>query len=257
MRSLRCSAALLLLAACGSDSDDDGAADVTGSTSDTDPLTSSTTMSATTAPTSTPMTTADDSSSEAGSTAPAEGSSSDDGGSSSGGDDPIAFAGEMNGYRWELPCADPSARDTCAWDPALLDGAIDDPMYTLHREDAVVFGGDPSVQYAVEIRIRGLSEPKDFSGGEVQAEHFQIGGTPGTNDYNIYSITVGEPAQVYTVNRSTTVTMTMIDPNDQAIANPGGSSGSPDPFVVPEIPPFPDPFYGQFIQMDVLSVTPS
>jgi len=26
--------------------------------------------------------------------------------------------------------------------------------------------------------------------------------------------------------------------------------------VVPEIPPFPDPFFGQFIQMDVLAVTP-
>jgi hypothetical protein len=29
------------------------------------------------------------------------------------------------------------------------------------------------------------------------------------------------------------------------------------PYVVPEIPPFPDPFHGQFIQMDVLSVTPT
>jgi hypothetical protein len=34
----------------------------------------------------------------------------------------------------------------------------------------------------------------------------------------------------------------------------GGSSV--DPFVVPGIPPFPEPFYGQFIQMDVVSVTP-
>jgi hypothetical protein len=234
------------------------------------------TMTTTASTTATP-TTDDDSSSEAGSTAPAEGSSTDDTASSSGGDDLLELAGEMNGYRWELPCADPAARDTCAWDPALLEGAIDDPMYALHREDTIVFGGDPSVQYAVEIRIRGLSEPKDFSGGEVQAEHFQIGGTPGTNDYNIYSITVGEPAQVYTVNRNemgtghytfimdytvtipvqggTMVTMAMMDPNDQAIANPGGSSGSKDPFVVPEIAPFPDPFFGQFIQMDVVSVT--
>ncbi|MBC8074030.1 MAG: hypothetical protein IAG13_37265 [Deltaproteobacteria bacterium] len=276
MRSLRSSVALLLLVACGSSSNDDGSDGATGSSSSTDPITASTTMTSTSATTS-PMSSSESSSSEGGSTAPAEGSSSE-GSSSSGGEDPIDFAGEMNGYRWELPCADPSLRDTCAWDPALLEGAIDDPMYTLHREDAIVFGGDPSVVYDVEIRIRGLSEPKDFSGGEVQADHFQIGGTPGTNDYNIYSITVGEPAQVYTVNRNamgtghytfvmdytvtipihggTMVTMTMIDPNDQAIANPGGSSGSVDPFVVPEIPPFPDAFFGQFIQMDVLSVAP-
>jgi hypothetical protein len=264
-----------LLVACGSSSNDDGSDGPTGSSSSgTDPITASTSMSTTV---TSPMTSSESSSSEGGSTAPADGSSTE-GSSSSGGEDPIDFAGEMNGYRWELPCADPSLRDTCAWDPALLDGAIDDPMYTLHREDAIVFGGDPSVVYDVEIRIRGLSEPKDFSGGEVQAEHFQIGGTPGTNDYNIYSITVEEPAQVYTVNRNemgtghytfvmdytvtipvhggTMVTMAMMDPNDQAIANPGGSSGSADPFVVPEIPPFPDPFFGQFIQMDVLSVVP-
>jgi hypothetical protein len=278
MLNRRLSLMLVALVACGSSSDDDGGADVTGSTSATDPVTASSTMTmTTTASTTATPTTDDDSSSEAGSTAPADGSSTDDTASSSGGDDLLELAGEMNGYRWELPCADPAARDTCAWDPALLEGAIDDPMYALHREDAIVFGGDPRVQYAVEIRIRGLSEPKDFSGGEVQAEHFQIGGTPGTNDYNIYSITVGEPAQVYTVNRNemgtghytfimdytvtipvqggTMVTMAMMDPNDQAIANPGGSSGSKDPFVVPEIAPFPDPFFGQFIQMDVVSVT--
>jgi hypothetical protein len=201
-----------------------------------------------------------------------------DGSSSSGGEDPLAYAGEMNGYRWELPCEDPSLRDTCPWDPALLEGAIDDPTVTLHRETLVVFGGDPAVIYDVEIRLRGLTEPKTFTGGEVQAEHFQIGGTPDVNDYNIYAIDVGDPAQRYTLNRNampvghytfiidytvtipvrggTEVRMTMIDPNNIAIANPGGSSGSMDPFVVPEIAPFPEPFYGQFIQMDVLSVTP-
>lgn len=217
-------------------------------------------------------TTSDPSSGAAESTSTAEGSSS------SGGEDPLAFAGEMNGYRWELPCEDPSQRDTCPWDPAVLDGAIDDPAVTLHRETLVFFGGDPASVYDVEIRLRGLVEPKSFTGGEVQAEYFQIGGTPDVDDYNIYAIDVGDPLQRYTLNRNamgtghytfvidytvtipirggTEVRLTMIDPNDIAIANPGGSSGSADPFVVPEIPPFPDPFYGQFIQMDVLSVTP-
>lgn len=214
-------------------------------------------------------------------TAPADSTSTTgdpDGSSTSGGEDPLAFAGEMNGYRWELPCEDPSQRDTCPWDPALLEGAIDDPDVTLHRETLVVFGGDPAVVYDVEIRLRGLVEPKTFTGGEVWAEHFQLGGTPDVNDYNIYAIDVADPAQRYTLNRNamsvghytfvidytvtipirggTEVRLTMIDPNNIAIANPGGSSGSADPFVVPEIPPFPDPFYGQFIQMNVLSVTP-
>jgi hypothetical protein len=210
-------------------------------------------------------------------TASADDAPSTDEGSSSGGEDPLAIAGDMHGYRWELPCEDPNLRDTCPWDPALLEGALDDPNATLHRETLVVFGGDPAVVYDVEIRIRGLTEPKDFSGGEVLENHFQIGGTPGTNDYNIYGIEVSDPAQSYTLNRNEmgtghytfvvdyTVTipirggaevrLSMIDPNNIAIANPGGNIGT-EPFVVPDISPFPDPFYGQFLQMDVLSVTP-
>ncbi len=206
------------------------------------------------------------------------GSDDDTGATSTGAEDPLTFAGEMNGYRWELPCEDPSQRDTCAWDPALLRGAIDDPNATLHRETVVTFGGDPSVVYDVELQIRGLSEPKNFEGGEVVGDHFQIGGTPGSNDYNIYGIEVGDPATVYTLNRNamgvghytfvldyvvtvpirggSEVRLTMIDPNNVAIANPGGNIGSGEPFVVPEVAPFPDPFFGQFIQMDVLSVVP-
>ena len=194
-------------------------------------------------------------------------------------EDPIEFSGEMNGYRWELPCKDPNQRNTCKWDPSLYDGAIENPSVTLHRETLVTFGGDPDVIYDVEIRIRGLSEPKNFTGGEVLYDHFQIGGMAKSDDYNIYAIHVAEPQNDYTLNRhekntnhftfvldytvsiqirgGSEVRLTMIDPNTEAIANPGGNIASGEPFVVPDIPPFPEPFYGQFIQMDVLSVAPS
>jgi len=263
-----------VLAACvvpADDDDDDG----TGSTSSTDPTTVTT-------PTTDSSTTDVDPTIDPTSVESSSGASADESTTSvdttTGGVDPIEYAGEMNGYRWELPCEDPTQRDTCPWDPTLLEGAIDDPMYTLRRETALTFGGDPGVVYDVQIRIRGLVEAKDFTGGEVLENHFQIGGTPGTNDYNIYAIEVGDPAQVYTLNRNemgvghytfildytvtipiaagTEVVLAMSDPNNIAIANPGGASGSMDPFVVPEIPPFPDPFFGQFIQMDVLAVTP-
>jgi hypothetical protein len=281
MSSLHRLGPILLLASsivpsCSGPADD--ADDDTGSTSPTDP-TSPTSPSA--------GSSEDDTSAGASSTDPTgvDGSSSgvvdDDStgaGSTTGGVDPIDYAGEMNGYRWELPCADPSQRDTCPWDPALLEGAVEDPTVTLRRETVVTFGGDAGVVYDVQIRIRGLVEPKDFTGGKVQENHFQIGGTPGTNDYNIYAVEVGDPAQIYTLNRNemgighytfivdytvtipiaagAEVVMSMVDPNDIAIANPGGASGSTDPYVVPDIPPFPEPFYGQFLQMDVLSVSP-
>jgi hypothetical protein len=265
-----------VLAACVVPADDDD--DDTGSTSATDPTMPSTvTTPATDSSTTDVDPTIDPTAAESSSSASADESTTNVD-TTTGGVDPIEYAGEMNGYRWELPCEDPTQRDTCPWDPALLEGAVEDPNFTLRRETAVTFGGDPGVVYDVQIRIRGLVEAKDFTGGEVQENHFQIGGTPGTNDYNIYAIEVGDPAQVYTLNRNemgvghytfildytvtipiaagTEVVMAMSDPNNIAIANPGGASGSADPFVVPDIPPFPDPYYGQFIQMDVLSVTP-
>jgi len=265
-----------MMLACGSEEPGDESDD-TGSSGGTTPTASgsaSTTSSTTSddSSTGTPTTT-DDTTTEG-----SDETSSGPGSSSSGGDDPLEYAGEMNGYRWELPCEDPSQRDTCPWDPSLLEGAIDDPTVTLHRETLVVFGGDPSLLYDVEIRIRGLTEPKDFSGGTVVENHFQLGGTPGTNDYNMYTVEVADPLEVYTLNRNEmgvghytfvvdyTVTipirggaevrLAMRDPNNIAIANPGGNIASGEPFVVPEIPPFPDPFYGQFLQMDVLSVAP-
>ena len=269
-------AVLAMMLGCGSEEPGDSTDDTestggaTPTASESAPPTSSTTEDGSTG---TPSTTTDETTTDT----PAETSSST-GGSSSGGDDPLEYAGEMNGYRWELPCADPSQRDTCPWDPSLLEGAVKDPTVTLHRETLVVFGGDPSIVYDVEIRIRGLTEPKDFSGGTVLENHFQLGGTPGTNDYNTYTIEVADPLEVYTLNRNEmgvghytfvvdyTVTipirggaevrLAMRDPNDIAIANPGGNIASGEPFVVPEIPPFPDPFYGQFLQMDVLSVAP-
>ncbi len=265
----------LLLLGCGSDGGDTGstaAADSSGTSGGSSGGNTLTTTVAAESSSGTTPGTGDVS------TADPASSSSGGGDSSSGGEDPLSYAGEMNGYRWELPCEDPSARDTCAWDPTLLEGALDDPQYTLHRETLVTFGGDANVVYDVTIRIRGVTEPKNFDGGEVQQDHFQIGGTPTVDDYNIYAIDVADPQQRYTINRhetphnhflfvmdytvtipirgGTTVGLEMMDPNNIAIANPGGASGQMDPFVVPDIPPAPEPFYGQFAQVDVISVVP-
>jgi hypothetical protein len=187
-------------------------------------------------------------------------------------------ASVLAGYRWELPCKDKNARDTCAWDSALLDKGTKDPNWTLKIEDVRMFGGKADTTYDVTLRFRGVSEPKNFTGGMVLENHFQIGGMPIANDYNIYSIKVSEPAQTYTVNRhqksvghftfvfdytvtvkikgGATVTLGTYDRNNLAIANPGGASGSNMPFVVPGVPPAPLPFLGHFIQMDVVAVSP-
>lgn len=180
-------------------------------------------------------------------------------------DDP---ATSLAGLRLEVPCADHFNKDTeCHWDRALLQSA--DARWKLKREIVRTFGGKPGVMYRVTLRVRGVVEPKNFSGGDVQFEHFQTGGEPVKNDYNFYSLAVSDPAATYTVNRSAekvghytfpidyqvtipirggaTVTMGAYDSNDVAIANH-------QRHVVNGVPPAPQPYDGQFFDLRVVKI---
>src|SRR3982751_3257781 len=174
------------------------------------------------------------------------------------GNDP---GGSLSGMRLEVPCANPKFnQDTeCHWDQSLLQSA--DPAWKLKRELVKTFGGKAGTLHPVTFHVRGVVEPKNFTGGEVQFEHFQAGGTPVKNDYNFYSLHVSDPEATYTFNRNeekvghyvfaidyrvqipiragATVTMGAYDSNDVAIAN------HPH-LVVNGIPPAPAPFDGQF-----------
>ena len=177
-------------------------------------------------------------------------------------------ASSLAGLRIDVPCADKFNGDTeCHWDRALLQTA--DPAWKMKHELSRTFSGKPGVVYDVTLRVRGVVEPKNFTGGEVEYEHFQRGGTPVKNDYNFYNITVSDPAATYTVNRNAekvghytfpidyrvtvrirggaTVIVGAYDSNDVAIANHAHQ-------VVEGVRPAPAPFDGQFFQVDVESV---
>src|SRR3954471_11721432 len=110
-------------------------------------------------------------------------------------------AASLAGLRLEVPCGDHFNNGTeCHWDRALLQS--EDTRWKMKRELVRTFGGKPGVMYQVTLRVRGVVEPKNFTGGEVQFEHFQSGGEPVKNDYNFYSLAVSNPAATYTVNRS-------------------------------------------------------
>lgn len=176
----------------------------------------------------------------------------------------------LTGLRIEVPCADHFNNDTeCHWDRALLQDA--DSHWKMKHEIVRIFAGKPDVLYKVTLHVRGVVEPKNFTGGEVQFEHFQTRGDPVKNDYNFYSLAVSDPAASYTVNRNAekvghytfpidyhvtipirggaTVTMGAYDSNDVAIANH-------QHHVVAGLPPAPQPFDGQFFQIDVEKVQP-
>jgi len=176
----------------------------------------------------------------------------------------------LAGLRIEVPCkGDKFGENTeCHWDPALM---VNDPKWKLKTEIVKTFSGAPGVIHDVTIRVRGVVEPKNFTGGTVEHDHFQIGGTPDVDHYNFYSLKVSDPAESYTVNRNekkvghflfpidytvtipirggATVILGAYDDNDISIANHQN-------IVVPEIPPAPAPFDGQFFQLDVLAAAP-
>ena len=177
-------------------------------------------------------------------------------------DDPAA---SLAGLRLEVPCSDHFNNGTeCHWDRGLLQG--EDARWKLKREIVRTFGGMPGLMYQLTLHVRGVVEPKNFTGGEVQFEHFQIGGEPVKNDYNFYSLVVSDPAATYTVNRSAekvghytfaidyrvtipirggaTFTMGAYDSNDVAIANH-------ERHVVMGVPPAPQTFDGQFFDVQV------
>jgi hypothetical protein len=175
-------------------------------------------------------------------------------------------AESLAGLRLEVPCANPKFnQDTeCHWDSKLLQTA--DPAWKLKLETVRVFSGKAGALYDVTLHVRGVVEPKNFTGGTVQFEHFQTGGTAVKNDYNFYSLHVSDPEATYTFNRNAgkvghytfpidyrvtipirtgaIVTMGAYDSNDVAIANH-------QRHIVVGVPPAPLPFDGQFFQLDV------
>jgi hypothetical protein len=180
-----------------------------------------------------------------------------------------ALAASLGGLRVEVPCkGEKFGGDTeCHWDPALLQTA--DPVWKLKREIVKTFAGSPDVTYAVALRVRGVVEPKNFTGGTVEQEHFQSGGSPQADDYNFYSIKVSDPAGTYTVNRHEKKTSHFVFPLDYTVTIPirGGATVTVGAYdrndisianhthtVVPELAPAPEAFDGQFFQIDVVSV---
>jgi len=173
----------------------------------------------------------------------------------------VNVAGTLDGLRWEMPCTG---------------DAPGDPVHVCQTvkpaDQTATLGGSPSVTYEVTLRFRGVVEEKGYFGG-TKEEHWQIGGAPGGDLFNVYELNVSQPAQSYYVNSGVsgvlhsypldyqkvidvtgdaTVTLSA-DPIDTAEIKNIDEAGAP--IVVPHVSPAPKPFDGQFVQMDVISVT--
>lgn len=134
--------------------------------------------------------------------------------------------------------------------------------------------GDSSILYNVTLRFRGVVETKTYTGGTNDGAYFQTGGTPAVDSYNVYSLTISNPPQVYYLNRGAsglsntwlidyiktipmrggaTVTLTALSLDSQEIKNQDGTGANPQ--TVPGLTFPAQPYDGQFIKMDVINVT--
>jgi hypothetical protein len=113
----------------------------------------------------------------------------------------VAAAGKLHGFLHKLKCGDAQDARSCKLSPDQERSRTD-----------VVLAGDPSTTYDLELRVRGLVEPRRYTGGALADpanKWFYAGGAPdplrkgGGHAYNIYQLSISEPKQDYFLNRDT------------------------------------------------------
>jgi hypothetical protein len=163
----------------------------------------------------------------------------------------------LDGRRLEVPCVNDTAVDACnprvpaAW--------------------TMTAGGAPGTGYQVTIRVRGVVEQKTYEGGSGVG-YWRVGGTPDATGYNVYRLRVGDVDHFLNAGMSEIRTCWPIDYTQSVVVRAGDAvlletthtdsaiiknrDGNGTPVVVPGIPPAPDSFNGQFVQIDVDRVEP-
>jgi hypothetical protein len=173
--------------------------------------------------------------------------------------EPIDYLGALSGMSWKLPYG----------------GGNPPIIYCSNPPDQVVtLSGAPGVTYAVTLRIRGVFEVSSYVGGTAGSNSLvRINSTPPAAT-NIYSLHLSAPAttlylnngvQHYpidaydyqiTVNMTAGATLTLhADGQDGSELANGANVSVP---VNPGDPPITvtQPYNGQFMQLDVVSIIP-
>ncbi|MBF0441334.1 MAG: hypothetical protein HQK54_05465 [Oligoflexales bacterium] len=165
----------------------------------------------------------------------------------------------LDNLRWELPCFG-LGLDYCS----CKNEASDEKHLT----------GDNSKTYKVKLRFRGIVEQKTYIGGSNDGGFWQIGGTPDNGSWNVYRLTISNPPQTYYLNRglSGLFNTYIIDYTKDIYMSSGATikvaasaidgleitnhDRNGRAFIIPDIPPAPAPFRGQFVQINVISIEP-
>lgn len=186
----------------------------------------------------------------------------------------------LSGKRIELPCvaAEDSVAQLC---PTIADRHDACPAEGKVVKQTIKLSGAAQTLYDVALHVRGVVEPRTYVGGKDAGNHFYVGGTgQQPSNYNTYSLVVSSPAQTFYLNADTqaesyrvftldhqktivveggaTITLQVVDPDCAMVKNcQSFASTACVPFVVADVPPAPNSYDGQFVQLDVVSVAPS
>ena len=168
--------------------------------------------------------------------------------------------GALSGLRWELP--NTGNNNSCQCNTVAT------------QIQTTALGGSTGDQFNVTFLFRGEVEEKTYSGGTADG-YWYVGGAPAGDGFNIYELDISSPPQTYflnagssgqcltfpidleetlTIDSGATVTLTANPVDGTEIPNISSAGGE---VVVPGVPPYPQAYNGQFVQMDVLSVTPT
>ena len=166
-------------------------------------------------------------------------------------------SGSLSGLLWQLPCAD-------AGSPAC--GTM--PTTTV----SATVAGTTGVTYDVTAHFRGVIEQKTYSNG-CQDQSWLSGGDDNGDSYNVYELSISSPPQHYFLNAGAssithcwvidyektfradagaTVTLFAASKDNQEIRNID-ANGQPLTVAGTTVQ---QPYDGQFIEMDVVSVVP-
>jgi hypothetical protein len=186
----------------------------------------------------------------------------------------------LSGKRIELPCV-AGADAVSQLCQTVEDRATQCPVGGKLTKQTIQMSGDPNTLYSVTLRIRGVVEPRTYVGGKDAGNHFYVGGTgQQPSNYNTYGIVVSSPAQTFWLNSDTkaesyrvftldhqkaivveggaSITLQVFDPDCAMVKN--CQSAEADvcmPYVVAGVPPAPSAYNGQFVQLDVVGVSPA
>lgn len=169
----------------------------------------------------------------------------------------------LDNFRWELPCGMMEGTEICFSASA----NPPNPQFpNIVVDKKILLGGASTDLYEVELKFRGVVEPMKYKDGMRVGDRFLIGGSPDNPTYNIYSIEVSNPKQIYylnwaqdvghdtfavnytakiKMNGGATVRLVGDGQNDKMIANFKNA-------MAPEITKLPNDNKGQFLQMNVV-----